>query len=102
MVEGSNPPEPVCLGGNCVKEKEQIGREFKSLEHKMVPKHEILYEDEVNKILSEYTIEKEQLPKIRISDPAAIAIKAKVGDVIRIIRQSPTAGKSFFYRYVIA
>ncbi len=85
-----------------MKEKEQIGREFKPLEHKMVPKHEILYEDEVNKILSEYTIEKEQLPKIRISDPAAIAIKAKVGDVIRITRQSPTAGKSFFYRYVIA
>lgn len=82
--------------------KEQTGREFKPLEHKMVPKHEILNEDEVKKILSEYTIEKEQLPKIRISDPTAIAIKAKVGDVIRITRQSPTAGKSFFYRYVIA
>ncbi|MBU4373044.1 MAG: DNA-directed RNA polymerase subunit H [Euryarchaeota archaeon] len=68
----------------------------------MVPKYEILNEDEVKKILSEYTIEKEQLPKIRISDPSAIAIKARVGDVIRITRQSPTAGKSFFYRYVIA
>ncbi len=85
-----------------MKEKEHIGREFKPLEHKMVPKHEILDEDEVKKIISEYTIEKEQLPKIRVSDPAAIAIKAKVGDVVRITRQSPTAGKAFFYRYVIA
>ncbi len=85
-----------------MKEKEHTGREFKPLEHKMVPKYEILNEDEVKKILSEYTIEKEQLPKIRISDPSAIAIKARVGDVIRITRQSPTAGKSFFYRYVIA
>lgn len=85
-----------------MKEKEPAGREFKPLEHKLVPKHEILNEDEVKKLLSEYLIEKEQLPKIRISDPAAIAIKAKIGDVIQIIRQSPTSGKAFFYRMVIA
>ncbi len=85
-----------------MKEKEHTGREFKPLEHRMVPNHEILNEDEVKKILSEYTIEKEQLPKIRVLDPAAKAIQAKVGDVIRITRQSPTAGKAFFYRYVIA
>ncbi len=85
-----------------MKEKEHTGREFKPLEHKMVPNHEILNEEEVKKILSEYTIEKEQLPKIRVLDPAAKSIQAKVGDVIRITRQSPTAGKAFFYRYVIA
>lgn len=85
-----------------MKEKEHAGREFKPLEHKMVPKHEILDDDEVKKILSEYTIEKEQLPKIHISDPAAVSIKAKVGDVVRVTRESPTAGKSFFYRMVIA
>ncbi len=85
-----------------MKEKEHVGREFKPLEHKMVPKHEILDEDEVKKILSEYTIEKEQLPKIRMGDPAAVASKAKVGDVVRVTRESPTAGRSFFYRMVIA
>jgi DNA-directed RNA polymerase subunit H len=85
-----------------MKEKEHTGREFNPLEHKMVPNHEILDEDDVKKVISEYNIEKEQLPKIRVSDPAAIATKAKVGDVIRIARQSPTAGKAFFYRYVIA
>ena len=102
MVEGSNPSEPVCPGGNCVKEKEHTGREFNPLEHKMVPKHEILSDDEVKNLLSEYTIEKEQLPKIRISDPACMAAKAKIGDVIRVIRESKTAGKAFFYRMVIA
>ena len=85
-----------------MKEKEQTGREFRPLEHKMVPKHEILDETEVKKILSEYDIEKEQLPKIRVSDPAATAINAKVGEVIRIIRESPTADKAIFYRMVIA
>ncbi|MCZ7392852.1 MAG: DNA-directed RNA polymerase subunit H [Candidatus Methanoperedens sp.] len=84
------------------KEKEHTGREFNPLEHRMVANHEILNEDDVEKIISEYNIEKEQLPKIRVSDPAAIAVKAKVGDVVRVTRLSPTAGKAFFYRYVIA
>jgi len=85
-----------------VKEKEHNGREFRPLEHKMVSKHEIINEEDVKNLLSVYNVEKEQLPKIRVSDPAAVAIKAKVGDVVRIIRDSPTAGKAFFYRMVIA
>lgn len=85
-----------------MKQKESTGREFKPLEHKLVPNHEILEENEIKKILTEYTIEKEQLPKILVSDPSAISIKAKVGDVVRITRESPTAGKAIFYRLVIA
>ncbi len=85
-----------------MKEKEHTGREFNPLEHKMVPNHEILNEEDLNKVLSEYKVDKEQLPKIRISDPAAVSVKAKVGDVVRVTRESPTAGKSYFYRLVIA
>lgn len=102
MVEGSNPSEPVFPGGNCVKEKEHVGREFNPLLHKMVPKHEILNEDEIKEQLSIYNIEKEQLPKIRVTDPAAVAVKSKIGDVIRVTRDSKNAGKTFFYRMVIA
>ncbi len=85
-----------------MKEKEPTGREFRPLEHKLVPKHEILEEDEVKKILEEYNIEREQMPKIRVADPAAVAIKAKVGDVVKVTRESHTAGKAYFYRLVIA
>ncbi len=85
-----------------MKEKEPTGREFDPTKHRLVPRHEILEEGDVQKILLEYNIEKEQMPKIRVSDPAALAIKAKVGDVIRITRDSPTAGKAIFYRLVIA
>ncbi|VVB93488.1 DNA-directed RNA polymerase subunit H [uncultured archaeon] len=85
-----------------MKEKEHTGRDFNPLEHKMVPNHEILNEEDLNKILSEFKVEKEQLPKIRISDPSAVSVKAKVGDVVRVTRDSPTAGKSYFYRLVIA
>ncbi len=84
-----------------MKEKEPTGREFKPLEHKMVPRHEILTDEELKTILLEYDIEKEQMPKIRVSDPAAQAVKAKVGDVVRVTRESPTAGKAIFYRLVI-
>lgn len=85
-----------------MKEKEIKGREFNPLEHKMVPKHEILDENELKKTLSEYNIEKEQMPKIRVIDPSAVFIKAKVGDVVRITRDSHSAGKAIFYRLVIA
>jgi DNA-directed RNA polymerase subunit H len=85
-----------------MKEKEIKGREFNPLEHKMVPNHEILEEAELKKTLAEYNIEKEQMPKIRITDPSAVYIKAKVGDVIRITRDSNSAGKAIFYRLVIA
>ncbi len=85
-----------------MKEKENTGREFNPLEHRMVPKHEILNEDDVKNLLSEYNIDKEQLPKIRAMDPAAVAVKAKVGDVIKITRDSKTAGVAYFYRMVIA
>lgn len=85
-----------------MKEKEHTGREFRPIEHKMVPSHEIIDESEIKKVLSEYKIEKEQLPKIRVTDPAAVSIKAKVGDVILITRESHTAGKAVFYRMVIA
>lgn len=85
-----------------MKEKDISDREFNPLEHKMVPKHEILSDEEVENLLSEYKIEKEQLPKIRALDPTVIATKAKIGDVIRITRDSKTAGKAYFYRMVIA
>ncbi len=85
-----------------MKEKEHTGREFNPLEHKMVPRHEIVDENDLEKILIEYNIEKEQMPKIRESDPAARAIQCKVGDVVRITRESPTAGKAIFYRLVIS
>jgi DNA-directed RNA polymerase subunit H len=70
------------------------------LKHELVPHHEILSEEEVEKLLKTYNIKKEQLPRIRIDDPVAKAINAKEGDVIKIIRKSPTAGVSVAYRVV--
>lgn len=71
------------------------------LEHVMVPDHKIMTEDEVSGLLSSYAITTEQLPKIYHDDPAVKTIGAKVGEVIRIIRDSHTAGRAESYRLVI-
>ena len=71
------------------------------LEHELVPKHEILSEEEKKELLKKYNITEKQLPKILASDPVVKAIGAKPGDVIRIIRNSHVAGRSVYYRIVV-
>ncbi len=71
------------------------------LEHELVPKHEVLPPDEAKKLLEKLGIQPTQLPWISIDDPVVKAIGAKPGDIIRIIRKSPTAGESIAYRYVV-
>lgn len=69
--------------------------------HVLVPKHEVMPKDEVEELLRRYKITVHQLPMIKSSDPVARAIGAKPGDVVKITRRSPTAGKAIAYRYVI-
>ena len=78
-----------------------MARKFNILKHELVPKHEILPPEEAVKVLKELGVEPDKLPWIRASDPAARAIRARPGDIIRIIRKSPTAGESVAYRYVV-
>ncbi|KAA0000882.1 MAG: DNA-directed RNA polymerase subunit H [Thermoplasmata archaeon] len=75
---------------------------FDILKHKLVPHHEILKEKEVEKLLRTYNIRKENLPRILTTDPVVQAIGAKEGDVIKIVRESPTAGTSVAYRLVVS
>ena len=83
---------------------ELIPRHFPSFnifKHKLVPKHEIFPEEEVEILLQRYHVKAHQLPRIKACDTAVIAIGAKVGDIIKITRKSLTAGKYITYRYVI-
>lgn len=74
---------------------------FDIFKHKLVPKHEILTQKERDQVLTQYKIEPYQLPGIKDSDPAVKAIGARPGDILRIIRKSPTAGIHIAYRYVV-
>ena len=74
---------------------------FNLFEHAMVPKHEILPDKEKQELLQKFKVRTYQLPYIRVSDPAVKAVGAKPGDIVRIQRNSPTAGKYYAYRFVV-
>jgi DNA-directed RNA polymerase subunit H (RpoH/RPB5) len=69
--------------------------------HKFVPPHLLLTKEETLELLDKYKIEVTDLPQIFEKDPVAVAIGAKEGDIIRIIRDSDTTVRSIdYYRYV--
>ena len=67
--------------------------------HVLQPKHTLLKQDEVEKILEKYNISLVQLPKIKLTDPA-IPEGANVGDIIKIERKDEE-GDFSFYRTVV-
>ena len=69
-------------------------------EHFLVPKHSLVKEEKVPALLEKFNSAKEMLPQILKADPAIKRLKPKKGDVIRIERNSPTAGKAIYYRVV--
>jgi len=67
----------------------------------LVPEHSKLTKKEIQELLEKYNLSLNDLPKILSTDPAIEKLNAKESDVIKIIRDSPTAGKSIYYRVVI-
>ncbi len=74
---------------------------FDVTKHELVPKHSKASEAEQAKLFEKFSIEKKQLPKITISDPAIQKLDVKEGDVIKVKRASPTAGETVYYRLVV-
>ncbi len=70
-------------------------------DHVYVPKHEIMSKKEAEEVLEKYNCKPTELPLIFANDPAILGLGVKPGDMIRITRKSPTAGKSLYFRYVV-
>lgn len=70
-------------------------------EHSLVPKHECLSKDEAQKLLSQFGLDYDKLPRIAQEDTMCAELNAQIGDVIRITRNSPVAGESIYYRRVV-
>ena len=66
-----------------------------------MPVHTIISKQEAEEVLKKYNCKPTELPLIFVSDPAILKLGVKPGDVIKITRKSPTAGESFYYRYVV-
>jgi DNA-directed RNA polymerase I, II, and III subunit RPABC1 len=71
------------------------------LSHVLVPKHELLEEDEKKELLKIYKLKETQLPKIFSSDPISKYFGAKKGQVFKITRNSESSGEYIYYRIVI-
>ncbi|MDP8012682.1 MAG: DNA-directed RNA polymerase subunit H [Nanoarchaeota archaeon] len=71
------------------------------LTHVLSPKYRVMTDQEVESLLSKYKISKKDLPKIKSTDPAVVAIGAQEGQVLEITRKSRTAGESYYYRLIV-
>jgi len=72
---------------------------FNILEHEAVPEHIILSKEEKEKVKERYNIINDsEFPEISRSDPVSKAIGLRPGELCKIIRSSPTAVKSDYYR----
>ena len=71
------------------------------IKHTLVPKHTKLTKEEAKKLLEKYNITIKELPKIKKADQGIRHLNAKIGDIIKIERNSPTAKKTTYFRSVI-
>lgn len=76
-------------------------RKIDVLLHELVPKHYLLTKEESQNLLEKYQITMSDLPQMFDNDPVSMAIGAKEGDIIKIVRDSHTTVKKInYYRYV--
>jgi DNA-directed RNA polymerase subunit H (RpoH/RPB5) len=71
------------------------------IEHDLIPKHEVLSEEEMKTFYVDFGCKKKNMPKMLHIDPMARYYNMKPGDVCRILRASDKCGLSPTYRLVI-
>lgn len=69
--------------------------------HILVPKHSKLSDKEKEILFSQYRVTIKELPKIISDDPAISKLNVRLGDIIKIERNSRTAGTTVYYRVVV-
>lgn len=69
--------------------------------HYLVPEQFLIRKEKVAELMAELGVKKEALPRIDKADPSIKLLSPEKGDVVKIIRDSITAGQSVYYRRVV-
>lgn len=76
--------------------------QFNITKHVLVPQHQKTSPEEVKKIIDMYKLSNiSQLPRLTTADPVVQYYNFKRGDVIKIVRPSPTSFSHVVYRSVV-
>ena len=70
-------------------------------QHFLVPQHIRLTDEQKKQMLNRFNISIKQLPMIKVTDPVIKEMNCKVGEVIQVRRNSPTAKETDYYRVVV-
>ena len=71
------------------------------VDNDLVPKHEVVPDDEVDMIYKKYKLRKKDMPRIFTADPIARYYNMKPNQLCRIIRPSETTGEKESFRLVV-
>ncbi len=71
------------------------------IDHRDVPKHEVMDEKEKEELLEKYGIKDSNIPIILRDDAMARYLGLTPGEVVRILRPSPTSGTYVSYRICV-
>lgn len=76
--------------------------QYNILDNNLVPPHRVVSQNEKDDIMKEYNIlEESQFPNISRFDPVAVVVGVRPGEVVEIIRSSPTSLKTKYYRLCV-
>ena len=74
---------------------------FDITQHSFVPEYKILSEEEKKEVMKKYKLNENQLPRIKVNDPAASFYGIKVGQLVSINKSSDTGGLYLSYRICV-
>lgn len=101
VLSGSTKIEKQLLEYNNTEAFNDVDLLVNIVDNNLVPKHILLSEEEGKNILTEYKINKENLPRILSGDRIAKYYNIKPGQIVKIIRPSITAGEEIIYRVCV-
>ena len=76
-------------------------KEIDIFESGIVPKHEILSEEEKARLLEQYKITPKQLPRIKADDAVVKRLGGKKDDIMKITRKSEVSLETIYYRLIV-